>query len=165
MLVQVPSLAFGQNARQAPGSLTAAEIAGHRLTDGELEGFGRASRRLVSASRRDGGGTPAPLFTRDIVMLEDVAVAAATLERRLAGNPALAAELAQENVPPREYVRFALALIGARLAQGFLSAGVLKRVPEGVAADNVAFISRRQADVDALLEELDVDWNPSGPPR
>lgn len=95
-------------------------------------------------------------------MLEDLAIAAATLEDRLAGNPALAAALVQENVSPREYARFALALIGARLAQGFLSAGVLKRVPAGVAADNVAFISRRQADVDMLLEELDVDWNPGG---
>ena len=52
---------------------------------------------------------------------------------------------------------FALALLGARLAHGFIDAGLLRNVPPGVAADNVQFVTEHHVEVSAVLKKLGIE--------
>jgi hypothetical protein len=98
-----------------------------------------------------------PLFTREISVSGDAAEMAATLEHRLDNEPALAAALFAADISAHEYTAFALALFAARLAHGFLKSGAIRRVPPGVAADNVEFVTAHDAEVAALLKLLELE--------
>ena len=82
---------------------------------------------------------------------------AIALEARLRNEPTLAEALRMANLTPHEYTKFALALVAARLAHGFVKAGVLRSVPPGVHADNVMFVDANQADIAAVMKELGVE--------
>jgi hypothetical protein len=133
------------------------ELADYRLTVPAFEQFQRASRLLAAAMRDDPRLAGTPLFTREIAVSGDAPAAAGELESRLEKEPALAGALLAAQLSAREYTKFALALIAAHLARGFLDAGVLRSVPAGVAADNVAFVAAHRAEVAGVLEELGVD--------
>jgi hypothetical protein len=142
-------------AAQAP--LTVQELAHYRLSPAVFERFDRASRRLAEAVAADPRLVADPPFTRAIAVLDDAADAAATLERRLSREWALASALGAAGMPPREYTTFAISLIGARLAHGFVKSGAMRFVPPGVAADNVAFIDAHEREVAAILRLLGVE--------
>src|SRR5262245_59413845 len=100
----------------APAVYTVKEIAEYRLTVAVFERFGRASRLIARATAADPGLAERPPFTRDVLLLDDVVVAAITLDKRLRSEPALAAALGSAKISPHEYTTFALALVAARLA-------------------------------------------------
>jgi hypothetical protein len=52
---------------------------------------------------------------------------------------------------------FALAMVAARLAHGFVKTGVIRRVPDGAAAANVAFVEAHEAQITSLLADLGID--------
>ena len=56
----------------------------------------------------------------------------------------------------------AVAPFAARLARGFVTAGVLRRVPPGVAADNVAFVAAHDAEISGVLQALGLEDAPTG---
>lgn len=132
------------------------ELAGYRLTDAVFVRFEDATTRLAAAARADARFDNAPLFTRDLALLEDAPTAAGQLELRLRVEPAFARALNEAAISRREYTKFALTLLGAHVAHGFVTAGVLRGVPPGVTADNVTFVKERQADVVAVLADMGV---------
>jgi len=149
--------AVSTGAQPTPGTYTAKEIAGYRLTAPVFQRFDRASRLLATAIDRDAplaGNSP---FTRDVVLLEDVVVAASTLDNRLRTEPALAAALKTAGITVREYTTFTLALVAARLAYGFVQSGAMRFVPEGVARENVTFVEGHRDEVMAVLRVLGID--------
>lgn len=140
---------------QAP--LGVEELAQYRLSAVVFTQFESASRSIAAAMRADPAFDHDPLFTRDVVVSADARAAAAALETRLQAHPALAAALRTAKLSAREYTQFALALFGARLAHGFVKTGVLRRVPAGAAAANVAFVQAHEKEITALLADLGID--------
>jgi hypothetical protein len=119
--------------------------------------FDRASRLIGAAIRADARFAREPLFTKEILLSDDVLAAATALEARLRNEPALAGAFFAADLTPHEYTKFVLALAAARLAHGFVKSGVLRRVPEGVHADNVNFVDAHLAGIAAAMKEIGVD--------
>ena len=142
---------------QPATAYTAKEIAGYRLTAPVFLRFEQASRLVTDAIRQDPKLAENPLFTRDVTLLDDVVVAATTLDGRLRDEPSLAAALKKSGMTDREYTTFALALFAARLAHGFVQSGAMRFVPEGVARDNVAFVDSHRDAVMAVLRSLGLE--------
>lgn len=139
-------------------ALTREEIAAHRLAPAAFARFERASRAVASEVARDPALVSEPLFSQEIAQGGDVAEVAATLEQRLSHHAGLSRVLKAASLTPREYTKFALSLVAARLAFGFVESGLLKSVPAGTAADNVAFVRAHRAEVDAVLDALGVEF-------
>jgi hypothetical protein len=135
----------------------AKELAAYRLTPEVFLRFQEASRGIARATRDDPRFATEPLFTREVAVSGEAQVAAATLQARLLREPALTASLQEAGITAREYTTFALTLFAARLAHGFLDVGVLRRVPAGVASDNVAFVTAHLTDILALFRELGIE--------
>ena len=133
------------------------ELAEYRLTVSVFKQFDHASRLIANATREDPRLASDPLFTRDVSVLDDAVAAAAQLEARLKFEPRYVAALRIASISAREYTKFALALFGARLAHGFMQAGVLRGVPAGAAAENVAFIAAHEREVAELLQVMGVE--------
>jgi hypothetical protein len=133
------------------------ELAEYRLSPRVFEQFRRSSRTIAHVMSRDPVFGIAPLFSQEIAQGGDVTEVAATLEARLRAHPELSQALAGASISAREYTKFALSLVAARLAFGFLESGVLKAVPRGVTADNVAFVRERRAAVDEVLTNLGIE--------
>jgi hypothetical protein len=137
--------------------LTARDLAEYRLTTPAFERFVRASRGVAEATTRDAALAANPPFSREVTVLGDVSEVAPALESRFIREPALAAALAGAKISARDYTTFALALVGARLAHGFVKSGAMRFVPPGVASDNVAFITAHEAEVAAVLMLLGIE--------
>jgi hypothetical protein len=133
------------------------ELAEYRLGADVFVRFDRASRLIAAATRADPRFAHAPLFTQEVLVSGDVLPMAIGLEARLRNEPALAEALRTANLTPREYTKFALALVAARLAHGFLESGVLRSVPAGVHADNVMFVKTHYAEITAVMSEIGVE--------
>jgi len=132
------------------------DLADYRLTPQVFEHFVRASSSIAEITSRDAAFTYAPLFTKDVALDGDAVDVASGLAARLENHPALSAALQAAEIAPREYSKFAIALIAARLADGFLKAGVLQRVPSGAPANNVVFVQAHEAEVTAVLAQLGI---------
>jgi hypothetical protein len=132
------------------------ELADYRLTTEVFERFVHASNRIADITRDDTSFDAAPLFTKDVALSDDAVAAAAGLMARIENHKALAAALDAAKITPREYVKFALTLIAAHLAHGFVTSGVLPRVPAGAPTINVEFVSTHTADVTAALASLGI---------
>lgn len=132
------------------------ELADYRLTTEVFERFAQASGRIIEVTRHDSAFTYAPLFTKDVALSGDAVAEANGLVARLENHAALAAALEGAKISPREYAKFAITLIAARLAHGFLTSGVLPRVPAGAPTINVAFIKTHEAEVVAALASLGI---------
>jgi hypothetical protein len=132
-------------------------LAEYRLTTGAFDRFQRASRRMAIVIARDAAFRTAPLFSQEVAQGGDVTVVATELETRLLNHPALSEALEAAAISAREYTKFALTLVAARLAYGFLEAALLKTVPSGVAADNVAFVRAHRFAADEILTALEVE--------
>jgi hypothetical protein len=133
------------------------ELAEYRLTAPVFSRFEKASRFIGDITRHDSAFAESPLFTREVLVLGDAETIASELASRLQDHPRLATALRHASITAREYTKFAVALFAARLAHGFIGAGVLRTVPPGVAADNVAFVDQHQAEIAAVLQELGVE--------
>jgi hypothetical protein len=132
------------------------ELAQYRLTAPVFEQFGQASRLIGAATRADPRFADDPLFTREVALLGDAREVAARLDARLQDEPVLAHALRTAGLTSREYTKFALGLLAARVAHGFVASGVLRNVPEGPAADNIRFVDEHQREVAAVLKELGI---------
>jgi hypothetical protein len=135
----------------------AAELANYRLTPAVFKRFAHATRLMAAAMLREPRFKNEPLITREISVSGEAVEMATTLQRRLDSEPVLAAALFAGDISAHEYSAFAIALFAARLAQGFLESGAMRRVPAGVAADNVAFVTANELEVSALLKKLDLE--------
>jgi hypothetical protein len=152
---------FTQSSRPiGAADIDAESVAAYRLTGPVFARFEAASRRIAAVTRDDPRYANAPLFSRDVAMLGDVRAVAAGLQARLQNDPALAGALAAAKITEREYTTFAIALIAARLAQGFVAAGVLRNVPPGPTSDNVAFVTDHEVAVSSVLTDLGVNGLP-----
>jgi hypothetical protein len=81
---------------------------------------------------------------------------ASALSARLEHHAGLAAALEASRLTPREYSKFAITLVAAHLAHGFLKAGVLQRVPPGAPTINVEFVGMHETEVKDVLAELGI---------
>jgi hypothetical protein len=136
---------------------TVKELAEYQLTASVFGRFEKASRSIAAVIRSDAAFADSPLFTRDVLVLGDAAIIAKELASRLHDHPRLAAGLREARMTAREYAKFAVALFAARLAHGFVAAGVLRKVPPGVATANVAFVTRHQDEIAGVLQDLGVE--------
>jgi hypothetical protein len=155
LLLTCGLLAHGPQADQ--GTLDRRELAAYRLTTSVFERFRDGSQRIAIVVAGDASFRAAPLFSQEIVQGGDVVEESATLEGRLRDHPGLSHALSVARISARDYTKFALTLVAARLALGFLESGVLKTVPAGAATENVAFVRARRADVDDLFTELGIE--------
>lgn len=142
---------------RAQPAFDAVTLANYRLTLPVFTRFAHATRLLGAGMRRDPRFERDPLFTREVSVAGDAVEMATALRTRLDSEPGLAAALFAADISAHEYVTFALALVGARLAHGFLESGAMRRVPTGVAADNVAFVRTHLAAVRAALRQLGLE--------
>jgi hypothetical protein len=132
------------------------DLALYRLTEPVFKQFVEASRLIGPATRADPRFADDPLFTTEVALLGDARTEAARLDARLQDEPVLAHALRTAGLSSREYTKFALGLLAARLAHGFLESGVLRSVPDGPAADNVKFVDEHLQEVSAVLEALGI---------
>lgn len=132
------------------------ELADYRLTPDAFERFVQATTALTAITDHDPAFTYAPLFTKDVALSGDAVAEIKGLVARLENHPGLVAALNTAAITPREYAKFALTLIVAHLANGFLTSGVLPRVPAGAPTHNVEFIKAHEADVSATLARLGI---------
>jgi hypothetical protein len=135
----------------------ATEIAEYQLRAEVFVRFDRASHAIAEATRSDTRFQHAPLFTEEILLSGDILPMAVALEARLRNDPALAGALETAGITPHEYTKFVLALVGARLAHGFMKSGVLKSVPPGAPSHNVTFVDTNLPQVEAVLKDLGVE--------
>jgi hypothetical protein len=133
------------------------ELAAYRLTTADFEQFRNASARIAIVIADDASFRAQPLFSEEITQSGDVIEVSAMLEARLRGHAGLSEALTAAKMSARDYTKCALTLVAARLALGFLDSGVLKAVPPGAAADNVAFVRAHRTAVDETLNELAIE--------
>lgn len=150
-------LSLAASSASLQSTFTVEELAQYRLSLPAFRQFDEASRSIATAIRDQPQLNVPPLFTRELLLDGDAPVVAAELAARLSREPSFAAALREAGMSAHEYARFALALFAARLAHGFVGSGAIRRVPEGVATHNVAFIDAHQTEVSALLKLLGVE--------
>ena len=149
-------LAWPPLANSQPG-FDAKELAAYRLTMPAFKRFAHASRLIGAVTQRNPHYAHEPLFTKEVALSGDAPEAAATLVNRLDRDPELSAALFAADMSAREYATFALSLLAARLAHGFMQSGALRRVPAGVTTDNVAFIRENLTEVTTVLRQLGIE--------
>jgi hypothetical protein len=143
---------------RAPGDqFDTKTLAEYRLTEPVFKRFAHATRLLSNITHADARFEREPLITREISVSGDAPEMAAALQRRLDSEPALAAALFAADISAHEYALFAIALFAARMAAGFVKSGAMRRVPPGVAAENVAFVTAHEREITALLKQLKLD--------
>ncbi|HVH28400.1 MAG TPA: hypothetical protein VM818_16660 [Vicinamibacterales bacterium] len=151
LLVVVPAVSYASQS-----AADAYEIAEYRLTEPVFKRFVEASRLIEAVTRADPRFDEAPLFTKEIALSGDVVVEASALAARLEADPRLAAALRTAKLSAPEYAKFALVLVAARLAVGFIDAGVIAGARAGAPADNVDFFRAHQANAFEVLGMLRV---------
>jgi hypothetical protein len=130
------------------------DLADYRLTPQVFKQFVQASQKIGEITRSDSAFTFAPLFTREVVLSGDAPEMAAGLVSRLENHAGLTAALQTAKLTSREYSKFAITLVAAHMAHGFIKAGVLPRVPDGAPTHNVEFVDTHQTEVTAVLADL-----------
>jgi hypothetical protein len=98
--------------------------------------------------RRTRASHIAPLLTEEVLLSGDLIPMATGLEARLQNVPALAEALRTANITSHEYTKFTLALVAARLAQGFRQVGRAASGPRESRRQR-GVRRRPQADIDA----------------
>jgi len=156
MLCSAAAAAVLPRAAGAQTAIDVYELADYRLTPEVFERFVRASHRVADVTRDDPAFTFAPLFTRDVALSGDAVAAAAGLLTRIEHHQGLSKALEDAGITPREFTKFAITLIAAHLAHGFLASGVLPRVPSGAPTINVAFVEAHTSEVVDVLARLGI---------
>jgi hypothetical protein len=132
------------------------ELAAYRLTEPVFERFARGARLIVAASRKEPRLDEPPLFTKEIAVSGEAVAMAAQLQARLEEEHAFRSALFAAEIDAREFTKFALTLFAARLAHGFVQAGLIHVMPETIAGANVAFTAMHQAHITALFAEMGI---------
>jgi hypothetical protein len=155
-LILAASGAGGRVSLSAQAPIEIYDLADYRLTPQVFEQFVQASGRISEIARTDAAFTYAPLFSKDVALDGDAVAMTSALSARLENHAGLAAALQAAKLTPREYSKFAITLVAAHLAHGFLKAGVLRRVPNGAPTNNVEFVKTHEAEVTAVLADLGI---------
>jgi hypothetical protein len=150
-LALLPSFAAAQQAFDQK------ELAAYRLTEPVYLRFAHAARLITAASKKDPRLEQAPIFTKQIAVSGDILEMATLLSTRLDEEPAFRSALFAAEIDAHEFTTFALALFAARLAHGFVKAGLIHVMPDGVAGGNVAFAEAHQVDIGTLFAEMGVE--------
>jgi hypothetical protein len=145
------------HAAHAQQNFEAARLATYRLSEPVLQRFAHATRLIGKVLRADARFQKDPLITREIWVTGEAVEMATALQQRLESEAALGAALFAADISSHEYVTFAIALFGAHLAHGFVKSGAMRRVPAGIAAENVAFVSAHETEIAALLKQLNLE--------
>ena len=155
-LVLVGAFAAWDTRLLAQAPVVLYDLADYRLTPEVFERFVNATGPIAEIAGHDPAFTYAPLFTKDVMLDGDAPTVASGLAARLENHAGLAAALQTAKMSPREYSKFAIALVAAHLAHEFLKAGVLQRVPSGAPTNNVEFVKAHEPEVVAVLAELGI---------
>jgi hypothetical protein len=147
----------GMTPLQARSQPDAPQLASYRLTLPVFLRFAHATRLMAAEMERDPRFARDPLFNREVSVAGDVVEMATALQSRLDNEPTLAAALFAADISTHEYATFALSLFAARLAHGFLESGAMRKVPSGVAADNVAFVREHLPAIRVALSQLGLE--------
>lgn len=156
VLATAASIAAVSGPLSAQAPIDVFDLADYRLTPQVFDQFVRASRRISEITRNDTVFTFAPLFTKEFALDGDAVEVASALSARLENHAGLSAALEATKLTPREYSKFAISLLAAHLAHGFMKAGVLQRVPSGAPTNNVEFVKTHETEVDDVLAELGI---------
>jgi hypothetical protein len=156
LIVLTALTGLGTGAVDAQAPIDVYELADYRLTSETFDRFVHASARIADIMLRDASFAEAPLFTKDVALSGDAVAEAAGLMARIEHHAGLAAAIGEAKLTPREYVKFAITLVAARLAYGFLKSGVLPRVASGAPTINVEFVRTRETDVVTALASLGI---------
>lgn len=135
----------------------AKQLASYRLTVPVFTRFAHATRLMASQLRSEPRFEDNPLFSRDVSVAGEAVEMATALRARLDNDAGLAAALFAADISAREYATFALALLAARLAHGFLESGAMRRVPPGIASENVAFVRAHLPAIRVVLTQLGLE--------
>ncbi len=154
LILAVAVAGWYPEAAHAQAPIDVYDLADYRLTPEVFNQFTQASQKIGEITRGDSAFTYAPLFTKEVVLSGDAPEMAAGLISRLENHAGLAAALQTAKLTSREFSKFAIALVAAHLAHGFIKAGVLPRVPDGAPTHNVQFVEAHQTEVSAVLADL-----------
>lgn len=149
-------LAKAQISSTPRSSIDVYDLADYRLTPDVFDQFVQASGRVADITSHDATFRYAPLFTKEVAVSGDAPAMASGLVARLENHTGLSAALQSANITPREYAKFAISLVAAHMAHQFITAGVLKRVPEGAPTINVEFVKSHESAVAAVLAQLGI---------
>jgi hypothetical protein len=156
MLFLVATAGWPATAAGEQAAIDVYDLADYRLTPEIFDQFVEASRLIGEITRRDTAFTYAPLFTKEVALSGDAPAMAAGLVARLENHAGLTTALNTARLTSREYSKFAIALLAAHMAHGFVKAGVLQRVPAGAPTHNVDFVNSHETEVTAVLADLGV---------
>jgi hypothetical protein len=156
LILAVAVAAWHPGAAHAQAPIDVYDLADYRLTPEVFKQFVQASREIGEITRRDSAFTYAPLFTKEVALSGDAVEMAAGLVSRLENHVGLATALQTAKLTSREYSKFAITLVAAHMANGFIKAGVLQRVPAGAPTHNVEFVDTHQTEVMSVLADLGV---------
>ena len=127
----------------AQGKATAAadmkELASYRLTMDLVNRVARATSAMAPAMK------DAPDLFSDEQSLGD-------MEKVVKQVPAMVDALGKENITPREYAKFTLAMIQASLAAALQKGG--SPLPESVAPENVKFVIDHEAEIQKIQQSM-----------
>jgi hypothetical protein len=154
LAVLLSTVALPGVAAEPQATVDVTDLADYRLTRDVFNQFTDASRRIADITRDDPAFTYAPLFTKEVALSGDAPAMTVGLIARLENHPRLADALRASKITPREYAKFAISLVGAHLADGFLQSGVLTRVPSGAPTINVEFVRAHRTEVADALRTL-----------
>jgi hypothetical protein len=117
------------------------------LTMGKVDGYLAAVRNLGELARKN-------------PELEDVTAMNASEENeaqyaaRLRANPQVAAALAKAGLTPEDFSRTGQALAGGMMTAGALESGALKKIPDGIDPQYVAFAQQNKAALAQRMKAL-----------
>ena len=73
---------------------------------------------------------------------------------RLRANPQVATAIAKAGLTPEEFARTGEALLGGMMTAGALESGALKRIPDGIDPQHVAFAQQNKAALAQRMKAL-----------
>jgi hypothetical protein len=76
------------------------------------------------------------------------------MEANLRGFPPMAHALRAAGFAPRDFAKFMLVLTQAGLTYAMQQQGLLDRIPDGVAVENIRFVERHAAEIERLTAEF-----------
>ena len=76
------------------------------------------------------------------------------LASRIEKFPPMASAIRSAGITPREYMLITMSYMQAAMAAGFKKQGLLKEVPKGTPVENVTFIEKNEAELQAIQKEF-----------
>lgn len=146
---EAPATTQSATAAAAASTSTASQAAPdaskHVLTRSNVDAFFAVQRNFMAAVEADPSLDPAINISE-----EDSAAYA----ERLQATPALHEAVRTAGISASDYALTSEALLSALMAVGALDAGLLQELPEGLSPQNVEFVRRNKAEIDAGIEGL-----------